>query len=543
MRSYFIFLFACLFSINSYSAESPNEPPNILLIVADDLGYSDLGRYGSEIPTPNLDMLANEGLLLTNFYTSMLCAVTRSMLLSGTDNHLAGLGAMGGHTEAQLGQPGYEQYLNFSVASLADLMTDAGYNTYMTGKWHLGLTEETSPAARGMKRSFTLLEGGAAHLGGMTMWGPEASGSEFAFYRDDMNLVTVDEDFYSTREYTDRMISFIEADREDDKPFFAYLAYTAPHWPLQAPAESIAKFKGLYDDGYEALHHKRFERLGEMGLLPEGALVADSSRFDPTWDSLSAEEQAIESRGMEVYAALVSDLDIYIGKLIDYLKSIDEYENTFIMFMSDNGAEGVKREAGNGPFARWAARCCDNSLENIGSVTSYVSYGPNWAVASATPWQRHKTSAFEGGIHVPAFIHYSGLESTGAQNNAFATVMDLLPTFLDLAETEHPGAVYKGREVFPVKGNSMLPILTGESEFVHAEDEYMGWEHRQHSSIRQGDWKIVWDPTMGLEAKWQLFNLAEDPSERNDLIEVNPEKASELLILWGRYLEENGVIF
>ena len=513
--------------------------PNILLIVADDLGYADLGYYGSEIPTPNLDALAASGMLLTNFHTGLTCSPTRSMLFSGTDSHLAGLGVMSNPRPDQRGQPGYETYLNFRVASLADLMTDAGYNTYMAGKWHLGLDVETSPAARGMKRSFTMLEGGAAHLGGMSFGGP----APLARYREDFTEITVGDDFYSTRDYTQRIINFIETDREEEKPFFAYLAYTAPHWPLQAPDESIDRFAGVYDEGYEVLYQTRFERMTALGILPEGAepLVEDS--FTRPWYSLNDEEKRREARKMEIYAAMVSDLDIYVGELIDYLKSINEFDNTFIMFMADNGAEFLTREEGSVGFAQWAQNCCDNSYENMGRIGSYISYGRNWATASAVPFRRHKGTAFEGGIHVPAFVHYPALGEAGTRRDGFTTVMDLLPTFLALAGTEHPGVRYRGLDVLPVKGTSLLPLLSGQASEVHEDTEMFGWELYGHRSIRQGSWKIVWDAAARPNARWQLFNVVEDPSEQHDLSAEYPETLSILTALWDQYEQENGVIY
>ncbi len=513
--------------------------PNILLIVADDLGYADLGYFGSEIPTPNLDMLAANSLVLTEFYAAMACSPTRSMLFSGTDSHLAGLGVMNPPTRPdQQGQPGYESYLNFRVASLADLLTDAGYNTYMTGKWHLGMTEDTSPAARGFKRSFALLEGGAAHLGGLSMRGPWT----LAPYRDGFEEVTVAEDFYSTRDYTRRMRDYIEADRDDGRPFFAYLAYTAPHWPLQAPDESIDRFAGWYDEGYEALARARHARLEALGRLPEGAEAMPSSYFDPPWDSLSDEERRIEARKMEIYAAMVSDMDQYVGEILDYLKSIGEFDNTLIMFMADNGPEYGRRDL-EGAFGEWATSCCDNSYDNMGRINSYVAYGPNWASASATPYYRHKGTGYEGGIRVPAFIHYPVMVADGVSSPAFTTVMDLMPTFLALAGTEHPGTSYRGQAVLPPKGNSLIPLLTSRATAVHAPDTYVGWELNGHRSVRQGDWKIVWDATLGLQAQWELYNLAEDPAEQHNLAAGNPEKLSEMMRLWDRYEAENGVIY
>jgi len=515
----------------------PDQRPNILFILADDLGYSDLGIFGSEIPTPNLDMLALDGMLLTDFYANMTCSPTRSMLMSGTDSHLAGLGIMNAPVrEDHKDQPGYLGYLNFRVASLADLMTDAGYNTYMTGKWHLGAEVETGPRARGFKRSFVSVDG-AAHLGGWDWRGPQP-----AEYRDGDTLVHVDDDFYTTRFYTERMLQYIEEDRAEDQPFFAYLAYTAPHWPLQAPDASIASFKGWYDEGYEALYASRFARQQALDLVPENATPIDNSRFNPRWDTLAAEEQQIEARKMEVYAAMVSDLDTYIGQVIQYLKDIGEFDNTFIMFMSDNGAESGRRDLAP-PISNFMGKEYDNSLANLGRGNSYVMYGPNWASVSATPFNRHKFTGFEGGVHVPAFVHFRGM-GEGTRNDGFGTVMDLLPTFLALAGTEHPGTLYRGQEVLPVKGISLLPLFDGEVSEVHAPEEFMGWELYGHRSIRQGNWKLVWDQALpALERRWQLFNLVDDPFEQHDVSAEYPGQFADMQTLWDQYDAENEVIY
>jgi arylsulfatase len=539
-------------------AEQPGRP-NIVLIVADDLGPSDLGAYGGEIPTPNIDALANAGMMLTRFYTSMTCSPTRSMLFSGTDNHLAGLGVMGAAANpAQRGQPGYEGHLNFRVASLASLLRDSGYRTYMTGKWHLGADVETGPAARGFDRSFVSIDG-ASHLGGLSWNGPG-----LAPYRDGEALVAVDDDFYSTRVYTERMIEYIESGREYDdrenagtrddansgddatgdrrggQPFFAYLAYTAPHWPLQAPPESIARFESWYDDGWEALYQRRLERAKALGLArPDFAGIPPAT--GPRWDELSAEEQRVEARKMEIYAAMVSDLDTYIGRLVDYLDSIGELDDTFIFFMSDNGPEGLRRDL-TAPLSRWVETCCDNSYANLGAGDSYVMYGPHWARAGTVLFRGAKGTAWEGGIRVPAIARWPGNVPQSTRSDAFATVMDLLPTFLSLAGAEHPGNVYRGRAVEPVSGGSLLPVLTREADAAHADDYYAGWELYGHRAVRQGDWKIVWDPSEGDAAAWHLFNLAQDPGEQVDLRDREPQRLEAMRALWDRYERDNGVI-
>jgi arylsulfatase len=509
--------------------------PNIVLIVADDLGYSDLGVLGSEIPTPNIDRLAAGGMLLTQFYANMACSPTRAMLMSGTDSHIAGLGVMGRSQHPLLANaPGYEAYLNFRVASLANLMTDAGYHTYMTGKWHLGRDLETGPRARGFEQSFISIDG-AAHLGGLSWNGPG-----LAPYRDGEEMTTVTDEFYSTRFYTQRMIEYLEADRDDGQPFFAYLAYTAPHWPLQAPAESIARFEGWYDDGYEALYDARLARAKELGIIaPDfpGQPLVDGQ---PRWRDLSAEERRVEARKMEIYAAMVSDLDRYIGQFIEYLDVRGELDNTLILFMSDNGPEAIRRDLFRGEPTAWVRECCDNRYENLGAGDSYVAYGPNWARAGSVPFRRDKTTAFEGGIRVPAIAWYPSMIDAGTRSDELATVMDILPTFLELAGTEHPGTQYRGRNVAPVRGRSLVSMLSGDA--AAADPGTIGWELLRHSAVRNGDWKLVWDQAQRENARWQLFNVAEDPGELNDLRAAEPERFAAMLAQWDRYSRASGVV-
>jgi arylsulfatase A-like enzyme len=520
------------------AAAAPAKRPNIIYILADDLGYADVGVFGSEIPTPNLDQLARDGMMLTGFHTSMTCSPTRAMLMSGTDNHLTGLGVMGVPTrEDQKGQPGYEGHLNFKVAPMPALLAEAGYNTYMVGKWHLGNTAETGPHARGFKRVFASVDG-AAHLGSWDWRGPQ----DAKFFDGDA-LVTVGADWYSTRDYTKKMIEYIGQDRAEGKPFFAYMAYTAPHWPLQAPKESIAKFKGWYDEGYEALYAKRLARQKELGLAPKDAQPIDNARFKPRWNALSAEEKRFESRRMEIYAAMVSDLDTYVGELVAYLKEIGEYDNTFIVFSSDNGAEPDRRDL-RAPIANHVGKEYDHSLENIGSATSYVMYGENWASAGATPHNRHKFTAFQGGINVPAFVHFSGRVKAGTRSDAVGTVMDLLPTFLELAGAQHPGTTWHGQPVLPPQGVSLLPLFEGKVAAAHAADATFGWELFGHRAVRQGNWKLVWDHAAPeKERRWQLFDLAADPFEQHDLATADPDRYRQMLAIWDQYDEHNGVVF
>lgn len=513
--------------------------PNILLIVVDDLAYTDLGVYGGEIGTPHLDSLARSGLQLTHFYAAATCSPTRAMLLSGTDNHIAGLGTMAGdQTENQINQPGYEGYLNFDVVSLPALLRDGGYNTLMTGKWHLGVEEETAPAARGFTRSFALLPGGGGHFDDLPLFAGEES-----LYREDRELVSLPEDFYSTRFYTERLIEYIDEQKDDGRPFFAYLAYTAPHWPLQAPDESIALYRGRYDTGYDVLHAQRLQRLKELGLLAGDVEPFPRLPDQRPWAELSEAERQVETRKMEIYAAMVRDIDVYVGRLIEHLTQIGEYENTVIFFLSDNGAEGHDLHAvWPDDLKAHTDVCCDNSLENMGRPDSYVYYGPNWARAGAAPFRMYKAFANEGGIRVPAFVSHPGIHRVGNVSHAFSSVMDVMPTILDLAGVTHPGTSYAGRAIRPMQGRSMLPLLRGESDHVHGQPFVMGWELFGRRAIRSGNWKLVWTTRPYGPDAWQLYDLASDPAEMKDLSNDFPQRRKELLALWEQYAADNRVI-
>ena len=550
----FITLTCCLAACSgpdSDTSGSTASRPNVLLIVVDDLAFNDLGLFGSEIRTPNIDALAREGVFLTNFHVAPNCSPTRAMLFSGTDSHNAGLGNMAEDLSPnQKGNPGYEGYLNFQVAALSELFLDAGYNTYMTGKWHLGLTEETSPAARGFEKSYTLLQGGAGAFANMV----PIVGPGIALYQENgKKLEELPKDFYSTRFYTDLMQEYIGADLEDGKPFFAYLAYTSPHWPLQAPQESIARYKGVYDAGYDVLREKRLQSLKDVGLVAAEVEPFPRLLDEKSWDELSLDEQRYQAKIMEIYAAMVDDVDVYIGRMIDYLKEIGEYENTVIFFMSDNGPEGHAMQHSFPELVVWADECCDNSYENIGNADSYVWLGPNWGQAGNTPLRMFKGYPSQGGVRAPAFFHYPRAMQVAAMNDSITTVKDVMPTLLELAGVEHPGAgMFQGREVLAMQGRSVVPVLTGERDTIRAPGDYMGWELFGKQAIRQGDWKIINIPSIPSRdvrlpvlkpGQWQLYNLAEDPAEMNDLADSNPEKLRELLALWEQYTTENNYIY
>lgn len=518
--------------------DTQSSRPNILLIVVDDLGFTDLGSFGGEIDTPNLDKLASTGVRFSSFYTAPTCSPTRAMLLTGTDHHLVGLGNMAeGLAPNQINQPGYEGYLNSRTVTVAELLRDAGYHTFMAGKWHLGLEQEQGPGARGFEKSFALLQGGGGHFDDLGLLNGKA------LYREDGKLVTLPEDFYSTRFYSDKVIQYIDSlSKKDRKPFFAYLAYTAPHWPLQAPDASIAKYRGRYDEGYDKLYQQRLAGAKALGLVPTNAADSPRAPGEPPWDQLTEKEKKLQARKMEIYAAMVDDIDHNVGRVLNALKANDQLKNTLIVFMSDNGAEGHHLDRLSPKLVDWVERCCDNSFANMGKANSYLWYGPNWARAGMAPFHLYKGFTSEGGIRVPAFIHYRQATNKGSVVSNVVSVMDVMPTVLQVAGVEHPGAHYKDKNVFPMKGKSILPFLEGKTQYVHGPDDVMGWELFNKRAIRKGKWKIVLMPEPYGTGKWQLFNLERDPTEQRDLAEEEPSKLWDMVQLWKDYAKENGVI-
>lgn len=518
--------------------------PNFLVIVADDLGFSDIGAFGGEIDTPNLDRLAQTGVRFTDFHSAPACSPTRSMLLTGTDHHIAGIGTMLEVTPPGFkAPPGYEGYLNDRVVALPELLRDAGYHTLMAGKWHLGNTIDRTPWARGFDRSFALLPGGASHYGIV----PGDLLPAMSRYTEDDQFVTVDDDFYSSDFYADTLLRYLrERPEQDNRPFFAYLPFQAPHWPLQAPAETIAKYRGRYDAGPDVLRDERLAALKRLGLCPSDVVahpvVPDG---EPDWSEMSADERALSARTMEIYAAMVDRMDHNIGKVVDYLTQTGELDNTVVIFLSDNGAEGAIVEAMpilGGAIAAEIERNLDNSVDNIGAPNSFIWYGPRWAQAATAPSRLHKAFTTEGGIRVVGFMTWSGFDRQRQIGTAFSTVMDIAPTVLELAGVAHPGTEYQGREIAPMRGRSLMPYLSGGSEAVHDDSTGTGWELFGRRAIRQGDWKAVHLPEPYGPGDWQLYDLSTDPGEINDLAGSHPDKLAELLQLWDQYVADTGVV-
>jgi arylsulfatase len=510
-------------------ARAQEDRPNILLIVADDAGYADLGSFGGEINTPNLDALAAMGVRFTQFTASATCSPSRSMLLTGTDNHLTGLGNMAEWTAPnQEGVPGYEGYLNDRVAVLPELLAEAGYDTFMAGKWHMGEEPEHWPAARGFQRDLTLIPGGGSHLD--DMWG--ATGERQPYTYNGELIRALRPGFHSSVDYTAAIIANIEEHRGDGKPFFAYLALQAPHDPFQLPADWRDRYAGRYDQGYDAVRAARIERMKTLGLLAPDATVFPRLPSVPAWDDLTDEERQESARRMELYAAMVEHMDANVGQLIGYLKTTGLYDNTLIFFMSDNGPEGTPARIG----PPW-----DNSrIEDWGKAGTYIQYGPAWAQVSAGPLRFFKGFVTEGGIRVPLIVAGEGVQGPARIEDGVAHVMDIPATILDAAGVTHPSAA--GADVAPLQGRSLLPVLADPAAQVRGPKDWIGWELFGNRAVRVDNWKLVSLCAPYGTGEWQLFDLASDPGETRDLAAERPDIRDALARHWEEYAAANNVI-
>lgn len=541
-------LLACSPSADDEGTGAPDPRPNVLLIVADDMGYNELGAWGSEIRTPNLDRLALEGLRFTNFHAAPTCAPARAMLLSGTTNHQAGVGSMdikraydnGTPLDPDLtglGLPGYVGHLSERVAALPEILHDAGYHTYMSGKWDLGRALEMAdmPASRGFEASFALTTGTAVHLGfpdGNASGGlPRADPDPYQ--ENGVSVRELPADFFSTAAYTDKLIEYIEANRGDGRPFFAWLAYTAPHLPIQVPDDWRDRYGGTYDEGYEVIRDRRFARAKALGIFPPDLDLARYESAAPAWDGLGDDARRRASRVMELYAAMLENLDNHVGRLTDYLEDTGQLGNTVILFMSDNGAAG-------GGIPVVPTFTPDNRLENMGRYDSWLDYGRGWAEAATAPFRDLKASLAEGGTRVAAFVNYRSVANPGGLDQGYLTFMDVAPTILEITGTPMPEGSFEGRPIVSMIGKSFWPRALGGTAPVHAADEAIGSELHGNRALVRGDWKILMPAATG---RWELYDLARDPGETEDLADENPELLGDLTAEWERFATATGIAY
>lgn len=528
-------------------AADPPKRPNIVVILADDMGFADMGAYGGEIRTPNLDALASDGVRFTNFYTHASCSPTRSIFLTGVDTHLNGLGNMDEWIAPnQRGVPGYEGYLNNRVATLPQLLQGAGYHTYMVGKWHLGKQPDQIPRARGFERDFTLLDGGGSYWGDMK--NVTAASPKLVFTEDGRYLTRLPPDYYATKTYTDKLIGYIDANRGSGKPFFAYVAHQAPHDPYHLPKDWRNRSVGQYDKGWDALRQERLKRQIELGITPAGTQLSERMWFAPDPTLLAPATRAVLGKKMELYAGMVENMDHHIGRLVDHLKKIGEYENTIFVFFGDNGAEGtdlfnmIAGTPGTRDYLFAAVNWSQTHPNAWGDPGSFVGYGPMWAQVSMTPFAQYKGWLGEGGIRNALVVSGPVVKrAKGSINHGVMHVGDLMPTLLEAAGTSYPKTL-NGQEPPPLMGKSWGPMLAGRADSPRSEQDYLAWEVFGNRALRQGNWKLRWLFKPLGKADWELFDLATDPAERHDLAAKHPEKLKAMVALWDDYVKRNNVV-
>lgn len=493
--------------------------PNILLIVVDDMGYTDVGSFGGEIPTPNLDALAMEGLRFTNFHAAPNCAPTRAMLMSGTTNAEAGV--------IRLDEP-----VRTDVANLPERLRAAGYQTFMAGKWNLGIAPEDGPAARGFDASFALMKAGDNHLGASVFPGNPPAYEGYFTHLENGEPAELPQGWFSSRLYTDKLIEYLQVHAREGQPWFGYLALTAPHWPLQVPEDWLDRYAGRYDEGYDALRDSRYRRAAELGIFPQDLTLEGFAGQAESWEALTPERRALYARAMEIYAAMVENMDMHIGRVLDFLRVSGQFENTVILFASDNGAPPEDLDFQPRTIPRTDT---DSSLANLGREGSFTAIGPGWSEAVTAPYRGLKGSLYNGGTLVPAFIRHGDVAAAGGLERTYLTYMDILPTLLEVAGQATPGTSFNGREVQPVRGRSFWGLVTGRAGGVREAGESVPWMTVNRAALVRWPMKVVANSNPILEqAGWELFDLEADPGEHADLSARQPELTAELA---GRWLE------
>jgi arylsulfatase A-like enzyme len=540
-------LTACLAAVGAAAqAPAPPKRPNIVIILGDDLGFADIGAFGGELKTPNLDSLARDGVRFTNFYTHASCSPTRSMLMSGVDTHVNGLGNMDEWTAPnQVGVPGYEGYLNGRVATLPELLREAGYHTYMVGKWHLGKAPDQIPAARGFERDFSLLDGAGSYW---DMTNFTAASPRSVFTENGRYLTKLPDDYYATKTYTDKLIGFIDAQRGDGKPFFAYVSHQAPHDPYHLPKDWRNRHVGEYDNGWDGVRQARLKRQVELGIMPAGTQLAERMWFLPDPIVLAPAARALLGKKMELYAGMVENVDFHIGRLIAHLKQIGEYDNTIFIVFGDNGAEGtdlfdmIAGTPGTRDYLFASINWSQTHPNAWGDPGSYVAYGPMWAQVSMTPFSQYKGWMGEGGIRNALIVSGPVVKRPGGSiNSGLMHVTDVMPTLLEIAGARYP-ASRNARDLPPLAGKSWGKVLAGEAESPRTDSDYLAWELFGNHALRQGDWKIRWEYRSIGKGAWELYNVAADPAERRDLAAERPDKLQAMVALWDDYVRANNVI-
>jgi arylsulfatase/uncharacterized sulfatase len=516
------------------AAQAHAARPNVILILADDVGFTDFAPYGGEARMPNISRLAERGARFSSYHTSPLCAPSRAMLLTGVDNHRTGVATIPEVLPAEhQGRPGYTMHFEPGVVTVAERLRAAGYRTYMSGKWHLGQGEGDLPNSHGFDRSLALDASGADN------WEqkPYMPYYRTADWFEDGERTTLPRDFYSSELLVDRLIEYIEADAERTEPFFAYLAFQAVHIPVQAPREFTDNYDGVYDAGWNALQAQRWRRAQALGLVRDGAPMPAMHERMRSWESINPDEQRLYARSMQVHAGMLEAMDHHIGRLVAHLEARGLAENTIFLVTSDNGPEPSDPLAQAG-FAQWMTlHGYTRRLADLGERRSLVYIGPEWASATASPGSLFKFYASEGGLRVPLIAAGPGV-AVGHRVSSFTYVTDLAPTILDYAGLP----VRSAEGEAPISGRSLRAALGGDSGPVHPDDAPVGVEVSGHAALYRGDLKITRNMPPYGNGDWRLFDIAADPGETRDLAATHPELMRAMLRDYDTYARSVGVL-
>ncbi len=527
--------FSCAVWAASPVAATAPQRPNIVVLVADDWGFTDLGAFGGEIDTPHLDALAKRGTRFSNFHVAASCSPTRSMLLTGVDNHRNGVGNLREAMPTEhLGKPGYQGSLAPTVVTVATRLQDVGYRTYVAGKWNVGSEPYNLPNRRGFDKSIVQGDTGSDNWEPAKQYLPHVPQ---VYWFEDGKTATMPAEFYSSEYFVDRTIGYIDADTRKQQPFFAYVGFQANHVPVQAPKAYVDKYKGRYREGWTALRQQRLARAIALGLVPKGTAMTTMSTTSD-WNALPEKERLHMERQMEVYAAMAEAMDHHVGRLVEHLKKTGQYDNTVFVFLSDNGPEGSDYHEAQ----PWLWFHYKQDTETLGAKGTYGITGPAWASASASPLYSYKFWSGEGGIRAPMFISGPGVGQGGGVQGALTHVTDIAPTLLALAHIEAPGASYQGVPVEPLVGHSLLGLLQGNASAVRGPELPLGYELSGNAALFKGSLKLVRNmPPLG-DGLWHLYDLSTDPGETQDLSAKLPQEFAAMQVDYAHYEKTNQVL-